>query len=526
MSGVHSRVPSNKIDVDALTALKGAFTPDAGVQMEALLRRLLTTPIRDPQTLIHLHETALFLRAYPQNPAVVKLADRLLFAFGDRLRALAPLSWEDSQLLEAGEVSGIAGTGISTNFSYSFARSLASRHGKRIQIDWTSYAHPERLGPALARVAPLANEDWTVEGHVDWHQWLAAFAPRGKQLHWLLEHLDPTTYDSLEIPILWSLGDSSATRSRTRLATDKRDIFYHAGPLLKRRDVSLEAEFSKPKLKARGLKLAEAQSILDVIVDTSAVRYRELWGFLFPDIARTYQADLGRGMRMVWFGVPPSARLPLRAYHCGMFFKNGVPIGYVEVLSLFERMEVGFNLYYTFREGESAWLYAQVLKFCREQYGVTCFTIDPYQLGHENEEAVDSGAIWFYRKLGFRSTSPAITHLIEREERKLATDTEYRTSPATLRRMAAAPMLYGHTAGSSKDWDGFSLRRLLRRVAMKSAAKNTGPAWAAILAVVGDCGVSARQLSDSKNSPDEKTYLHLLQSSPKLRQRFLKLGVK
>ena len=28
--------------------------------------------------------------------------------------------------------------------------------------------------------------------------------------------------------------------------------------------------------------------------------------------------------------------------------KNGVPAGYVETLSLFERAEVGFNLYYTF----------------------------------------------------------------------------------------------------------------------------------------------------------------------------------
>jgi len=28
-----------------------------------------------------------------------------------------------------------------------------------------------------------------------------------------------------------------------------------------------------------------------------------------------------------------------------MIFKNGVPVGYFEGLSLFERMESGFNLY-------------------------------------------------------------------------------------------------------------------------------------------------------------------------------------
>ena len=71
--------------------------------------------------------------------------------------------------------------------------------------------------------------------------------------------------------------------------------------------------------------------------------------------ARVYHA--GPGSRHAYsaiFGVPAKWRLPVRAYHAGMFFKNGVPIGYVEGLSRSNRMEVGFNLYYTFREGETA----------------------------------------------------------------------------------------------------------------------------------------------------------------------------
>ncbi len=105
----------------------------------------------------------------------------------------------------------------------------------------------------------------------------------------------------------------------------------------------------------------------------------------------------------------------MRAYHAGMMFKNGVPVGYVECLSLFERMEVGFNLYYTFREGETAWLYARLLRLFRQYAGVTCFSIDPYQIGHENEEAIESGAFWFYRKLGFRPVEPEIARLMDAE---------------------------------------------------------------------------------------------------------------
>jgi len=129
-----------------------------------------------------------------------------------------------------------------------------------------------------------------------------------------------------------------------------------------------------------------------------------------------------------------------------MYFKNGVPIGYVEVLWPREpkggRMEVGFNLYYTFRQGETAWLYARLLKLYRERYRVTSFLVDPYQLGYENEEAIESGSFWFYYKLGFRPESPEAARLAERELQKIARSPTYRTRPATLRKLAASPIVF------------------------------------------------------------------------------------
>ena len=52
---------------------------------------------------------------------------------------------------------------------------------------------------------------------------------------------------------------------------------------------------------------------------------------------------LGRGVELFLIGLPAEKRLPLRAYHAATIYKNGVPIGYFEGLSLFERMESGFN---------------------------------------------------------------------------------------------------------------------------------------------------------------------------------------
>ena len=138
--------------------------------------------------------------------------------------------------------------------------------------------------------------------------------------------------------------------------------------------------------------------------------------------------------------------------------KNGVPVCYFEALAFVERIEVGFNVYYTFREGESAWIFAKVLRMLNQVLGVTSFSIDPYQLGYENPEGIDSGAFWFYRKLGFRPTGTANEHLLEREERKIAETPAYRSSPRTLRRLVTGNLLY--EMKPSRDWDRFHVRNI------------------------------------------------------------------
>jgi hypothetical protein len=219
--------------------------------------------------------------------------------------------------------------------------------------------------------------------------------------------------------------------------------------------------------------------------------------------AHVVRADLGRGVVAYICGVPPEHRLPLRAYHAGMFFKNGVPIGYIECLTLFEHVEVGFNLYYTFREGETAWLYARVLRLFRQLLLVSCFAVDPYQIGHHNEEAIESGAFWFYRKLGFRPAEPQVARALQIEERKLRADPAYRTPARTLRRLAGGWMIYEMPGSRQGDWDRFETRRA-------AMALQTSPFSPAV--------------RRAKNAPQESTYVRALQSDPALRRRILRLG--
>ena len=246
--------------------------------------------------------------------------------------------------------------------------------------------------------------------------WLGAAAGREKdRLDWLLRRYEslPGTaadraerFDSLGLPIAWDLGVGRASRTQMRLPGPRP--FFHDEPFLARRDVSLDAVLTGPRPALRRPRRREAERVCAMVREATAARYRELYQFTYADPASVVATRPGRGMELFLVGVRPGRRLPLRAAYGGFIVKNGVPIGYTEGLAFFERLEIGFNMYYTFREGESAWIYARMLELHHAALGVTSFSVDPYQIGFENSEAIDSGAFWFYRKLGFRPTDAGV----------------------------------------------------------------------------------------------------------------------
>jgi hypothetical protein len=448
--------------LDRLDDWKRRFGPPETGQLERLLRAVAKHQVRDAAGVIRLHETLLFLRAYPRTPQVARLADAVLFAYAGRVARLRAAGVDLEPFAEP-EVSGIAGTELIAVFSYEVARSLVQRHGRTIGLAWDAHDEIDRIGPGAHQLAPLIAEEWPVEAHIPFECWLAAARPRGdSELPWLLERAravapddGPGRYNAMGLPLRFEV---SRGISRSRQRAPMRALFCHTEPLIARRDVSLARELAAPPLAVKRLGRAATRKILDLILDTSAMRFRELYGFSHPDEANVFSADAGRGVEIVFFGVPPRWRLPLRAYHAGMFFKNGVPAGYVELLSFFDRAEVGFNLYYTFREGESAWLYARVMHLFHQVLGVNCFSVDPYQIGDQNTEAIDSGAFWFYRKLGFRPVDPHLAALARREEERIARDPGYRSSRRTLQRLARGYVLFEGPRAEPGQWDNFTIR--------------------------------------------------------------------
>jgi len=449
-------MPANNV-AQLLNKLEQARS-QIGTMKERELARLLSSASsvrfgKNAKSLMRLHDLLLFFRAFPPGPNVLRLAERLLKHFEARVKAVLAAGG-DADDFAPEEVVGIAGTVVEATFSYPMVCWLVERHAKSISIQWDDYERETQRAVIWPRFFPLMEEDSLTEANVPYLDWLKAARGRQDELPWLVRQFQrlpgfpketaekekAALYDSLEIMVRWDMSGSRASRTLSRKLV--REFFFHREPLIQRRQVSLAEEFARPRLPMKVLSPREAEKALDLVKEATGVRYRELYGTANADPAWVVQANVGRGVEIYFWGLPLEKRLPLRAYLAGFTVKNGVPINYVECISLFDWTEIGFNTFPAYRDGETAWIYAQTLRLLRQLHGTNAISVYPYQIGDGNEEAIGSGAFWFYRKMGFRSMDPALERLAQAEEKKVLANAKYRTSAATLRRLSKANVVY------------------------------------------------------------------------------------
>lgn len=451
--------------LDRLDEIKTRFADGDAAIIIKTIAVLASEEFTDAESLLRFHELLLFIRAYPANVVVVRAAEKQLKTFAGRVKTLLEAD-VDSSPLEHPDASGVAGTSVIDTFSYPIVRWLVRQRTGPLSLSWDWFEDENRLAQTWPRFFPLLAEDSSVEANVPYAEWLRRARGREAELGWLIKRYEALPisdvhktelFDSQKLYVSWT-PPYRVTRTGMRLP--RREFFYHREPFIQRRDISLKRELDSRPPKLTKLSLRDGTALLAMARAASTVRYRELYGFTHGDPGKVLKADLGRGVELFVVSLPPGRRLPLRAYHAAMIFKNGVPVGYFEGLSLFEKMESGFNFYYGFREGETAWIYARTLNVFHHMLGVTAFSLDPYQIGFENEEGIASGAFWFYRKLGFRPTNKQIAKLTAAEEKKITERTRYRTPARTLRKLAAGSMIWEPGQATSGAWDQFQVRNI------------------------------------------------------------------
>ena len=551
----------------ALEAAKRRFDPESADHVLALLAQLALDRFPDPPSLLRFHEALLFLRAYPHNPEVLERSEALLASISGQVAAQRE-SKADTGQFDSAEHSGIAGSATEEIFSYDVLRRLLVRYPGKLRIMWDEYEEPGRMAATWPRFIPLLEEDSLVEANVPYDAWLDVARDARDELKWLVERFEslPVSlqeraemYDALAIPVRWELENSPASRTCHRRPSAQ--IFYQHEPLLRRQDISLARELTQPEMPVEELSRVDGERLLDMAREGMAVRHRELYAFTHGDRDHVLVAHAGRGVEIFLCGLPVGRRLPWRTYHGFLIYKNGVQVGYGDLVTFFDRGEVAFNHYPTFREGESAWIYACSLRLLRQVLGLGCFTVDPYQVGYHNEEAIESGAFWFYRKLGFRPLRPELRRLVEKEEEKIRAIPGYRTPARTLRRIASGHVIWEFPGSSAGAWDNFNIRKLAHDVlrhaatggdlnqsvrrsadalaaalgmsfASTSAAEKTALAnFGLLLAVTPGLQdwtttetAALAEIIRAKAGPDEIAYVRHLQAHARLRDAVLKAG--
>jgi hypothetical protein len=514
--------------LDRLEPLLHRFEPAARAERARLLAALERQPIRRPGALLRFHEALCFLRAYPDGPAGLAWVEAALERFGARVAALPPLAAD--RLAE----SGLAGTTLHPPLGLAAATWLADRFPADVELDRTD----ADLWPGLAALLPplVAGlpEDALVEAGIDYPAWLAAATRgwRGSALAWLLERVGEARradvaalYDHLQPRLRWQLGEGLGSRTRARLPA--RRVFHHRGPLLPRGG-PLGRRLPGPRPPMRRPGAAEARRLLDAAMAAVIVRYREVHAFNHADPADVTVADLGRGVELAWFGVQAAHRLPLRAHYGYLLVKNGVPIGYGDASLLFEWCEIAFNVFESFRRGESGYLFARLLGFVGHRLGARVFHLAPYQIGRDNEEALASGAFWFYYKLGFRPVPPALARLAAAEAARLAANPGQRSPRRLLARLARGRMVLGVGGPVPPAVAAFEAHRL----GLRAARHGRGVAGlASYLALVPDLARwpardrrAVTALVRAKGRAPEADYLRRLRRLPRLRAAWLTLG--
>lgn len=419
-----------------LEGLKSNYGSSDAVRKLELLRLLEHRRLGRAREVFRLHEVLCFLRAYPDSQEVLAQVEQMLARFAAR----ADLRRHQQALADT----GIAGTPIRFSFFWFTARWLAGHWPARLFIDWANFERKEKLKNILLLLLPYAETPARDELILRAREWVRTLKGLNRtDASFLIRRFDALRadsfgrevfYEDLDIPL--RLAPGPGTPSRTRARYQAAPVVFQTRPLLRSRPV-LKHEIARPPLAVRFVPPHEGRKLIDLAREAMVTRKRDLDAFEHADVNDIRLVDCGQGLQFACFGAVPERRLLLEAVYGFLTLKNGVPIGYVLASALFRSSEIAYNIFETYRSAESAFIFGRVLAMVRHLFGSDAFTIDPFQLGHHNPEGLQSGAWWFYYKLGFRPHDRQVRLLLRAELRRMKRNSRHRSSIPTLRKLAA-----------------------------------------------------------------------------------------
>jgi hypothetical protein len=436
--------PMSTTDLTALERAKDRYGDGCAAVKLTLLRRLGKARMRTARDVIRLHETLCFLRAYADDAEVLTAAGRLL----ERFHRRADLLQHRDELVD----SGIAGTAICTRFFWATASWFARRSPSLLKLDRDDAEAGEKIGAALpllvtaAEAAALRQLELSGFDAIDR---LRAKTKRGggDAAFWvrLIEKMpgDAFTREAFHdgSDTGYVLDAGAGTPSRTSAWCADAPAAFQTTPMRRSR-ADLHDEIRRPPCAVREVPVREGARIIELARGAMVTRARDLDAFAYGDPRDVRIVDDGAGFGFAVIGTLPERRTQIPAIYGYLSLRNGVPIGYGEVFPIGRAASITFNIFETFRGGEAARTLARMLAMAHHLFGAESFSLEPYQVGKDNEEGIASGAWWFYYKLGFRPLAAGPRRLLREELRRMRKNPAYRSGEATLRGLAEGQMLF------------------------------------------------------------------------------------
>ena len=476
-----------------LHAIRNLYDKASSSEKKRLLESLADSPLRSVDDLQRLHTALCFIRAFPDTRAHHRLASMQLANFSKRIarqpRNNMTALWD----------TGVAGTPVHYPFSFHVARWLAERVPGAVTVDWDELDGVERLDELLELVLHGSEDEYYNSGWVTGREWLELARGESTEFDWLLAQMRQQrlarvwaqAYDAANVPLTWQLADSPHSKTQNVFAING---IAERSSGMRRPGRVAKQEIARPLRCVGQLSLKSGRRMIDVAMASLAVRHRETYHFNHANPSDVHVADVGEGVAVVLFGLLPDYRFPLECTMGYMILSNGVPVGYGGSSILFRQINTGVNIFDEYRGSEAAFLWVQVMRVYHQLTGCTRFIANPYQFGAENDEALQSGAFWFYHRLGYRPVDARIRKLAKTEWDRLKRNRKYRSTIGTLRRLASCDMhftLPGARARDLFDERWIEISSLLATLELAKAGEESRRSSAAALAmqVARDIGI-------------------------------------
>ncbi len=415
--------------VAALKAHLHHFDPTGNtIRLEAL-NHLSRLPFPAGPDLVTYHDCLLFISAYPSDHRQAALAEKELHRLALYIKSVAPdlpVSWTNT---------GMPFTPTVTRFTHDQVRWLMAHPHCQTTLDRFEDADLE-LNDVLKLTLPSLERSETTAGLSNTDLLDVLKVPDQQRLSFLLDELsrlDAVPYikdhlfDRLGVYVRVMPHHRSFSKAYNRLPGIEP---YYQKEFLKPSDTG--ALLNQPVGLPQPLDADQRQQVVRTIKNAMAVTARETDPTTYMDEHSLRLYHLDRGIAVAIYTMIPSRQLPLESYVGYTAFKNGFAVAYGGAWVFGPSANFGINIFEAFRNGESAFVMAQLLRLYRQVFSIDYFEIEPYQFGLDNPEGIASGAFWFYYKFGFRPLDKTLRALANQEAEKIKSRKRYRSGPKVL----------------------------------------------------------------------------------------------